>query len=253
MSDSDGDAAVRAAQQIDAVAVFGDQDSGCVSYGVETGQGRWFVKRAMTPAARESLARACALHSRVQHDAIVRPDTVLDGPEGLTLVYQWRDGAVLNHATVHGSDRSALDRFQTLRVAEVEEAIDAILAAHLAIADAGYVAVDLYDGCFLYDFAAHRMQLIDLDEYRPGPFVLELDRLPGSLSYMAPEEFLRGSVIDERTNVYTLGRVMHHLLSSASGWRGSVSQQRVVDRATQDDPRDRHSDVNAFVTAWRQA
>ncbi|MEW2445603.1 hypothetical protein [Micromonospora marina] len=136
--------------------VFGDQDSGCVSYGVESAGRRWFVKRAGTPAARESLTRALGLHAAVRHPAVVRPELVRDGTDGPTLVYPWCDGVVLNHATTGGgSDRSGLDRFQRLPVAEVRAALDTILDAHLAVSAAGYVAVDLYDGCFLYDSARH--------------------------------------------------------------------------------------------------
>lgn len=82
------------------------------------------------------------------------------------------------------------------------------------IAAAGWVPVDLYDGCFLYDFATSTMRLIDLDEYRPGPFVLDSDRLSGSRRYMAPEEYVRGALIDQRTGVHALGRTLHELLDS---------------------------------------
>ncbi|MFF8928937.1 hypothetical protein ACF1AO_16860 [Streptomyces longwoodensis] len=54
--------------------------------------------------------------------------------------------------------------------------MDEILDAHLAVEQAGLVAVDLYDGCFLYDFKAHRMVLCDLGEYWLGPFNLEEGR-----------------------------------------------------------------------------
>lgn len=87
---------------------------------------------------------------------------------------------------------------------------------------------------------AGRMRLIDLDEYRPGPFVLDADRLPGSGRYMAPEESVRGSLIDQRTTVHVLGRTLHHLLDSPTGWRGTVRERTVVDRATEADPRHRH-------------
>ena len=50
------------------------------------------------------------------------------------------------------------------------------------------------------------MWLVDLDEYRQGPFTVEVDRLPGSDRYMAPEEWERGATIDERTTVFNLGR-----------------------------------------------
>jgi serine/threonine-protein kinase len=227
-----------------AFAVFGDQDSGSVSYGVEADGVRYFVKTPTTPAARESLTRAVALHAAVRHDAIVRPLAVLDGP---VLVYPWHEGTVLNAATRSGSDRSGLARFQALPLPEVLAALDTILAAHRALA--GFVPVDLYDGCFLYDFDARVMRLIDLDEYRPA-FTLEADRLPGSTRYMAPEERVRGSRIDERTGVFVLGRVLLHLLDSPSGGRGDAAMGAVIARATEPDPADRWPSVEALATAW---
>ncbi|MEV0725772.1 serine/threonine protein kinase [Micromonospora purpureochromogenes] len=236
-----------------AFVVFDAQDSGCLSYGVEVVGRRWFVKRAATPQARLSLVRACRLHAAVAHPAIVSPEQILDDPDGPVLVYPWHDGSVLNRATKHGSDRTALARFQQLPLPEVEAAIDTILDVHLAVAAAGFVAVDLYDGCFLYDFVARRMRLVDLDEYRPGPLVLGADRLPGSRRYMAPEEFVRGAIIDQRSTVYTLGRAIGHLLSSPEGWRGSTSQRDVAARATERQPVDRYPDVAALTTDWRSA
>ncbi|WFE51154.1 serine/threonine-protein kinase [Micromonospora sp. WMMD1155] len=236
-----------------AFVVFDAQDSGCLSYGVEAQGHRLFVKRAATSAGRVSLVRAAQLHAAVKHPAIVRPERILSGPDGLTLVYPWRDGRVLNQATVDGPDRSALADFQRLPVSDVEAALDAILDAHLAVAATGFVAVDLYDGCFLYDFRTRQMQLIDLDEYRPGPFILDADRLPGSRRYMAPEEFVRGAVIDQRTTVYALGRTVHHLLDSPTGWRGTAAQRAVADRATRASVADRYSDVAALARAWRLA
>ncbi|MEV5211577.1 serine/threonine protein kinase [Micromonospora sp. NPDC053740] len=250
-----------------AFVVFDAQDSGCLSYGVEEAGRRWLVKTATTVEGRASLDRAVAVHAAVSHPAIVRPTWTIHGTAGPTLVYPWYDGTVLNHATAHGTDRSALTRFQRLPVPQVEVALDAILDAHLAVSAAGLVAVDLYDGCFLYNFAANRMRLIDLDEYRRGPFVLAADRLPGSRRYMAPEEFTRGAIIDERTTVHNLGRALHHLLdspadlrcaqddrrSSPQAWRGSSDQRRVVERATRQPPDARYPGVSALVRAWRLA
>ncbi|MEV0004507.1 serine/threonine protein kinase [Micromonospora sp. NPDC050980] len=236
-----------------AFVTFDAQDSGCLSYGVEAEGRRLFVKKATTPAARVSLVRAAQLHAAVKHPAIVRPERVLSGPDGLTLVYPWRYGRVLNQATVDGTDRTALAKFQRLAIPDVEAALEAILDAHRTVAAAGFVAVDLYDGCFLYDFSARQMQLIDLDEYRPGPFILDADRLPGSRRYMAPEEFVRGAVIDQRTTVYALGRTLHHLLDSPTGWRGTAAQRAVADRATRASAADRYSHVAALARAWHLA
>lgn len=98
--------------------VLDARDSGCLSYGVEAAGRR--VKQAVTQEATESLARAVRLHAAVQHPAIVRPERVVHCPDGLTMVYPWCDGSVLNRTTAHGTGRTALARFQQLPVPEVE-------------------------------------------------------------------------------------------------------------------------------------
>ena len=157
-------------------------------------------------------------------------------------------GEVLNAATVDGGSRGALERFRRLPVGDVLRALQVILDAHLAIAAAGWISVDLYDGCFLYDFDGRRMHLIDLDEYRPGAFVLDADRLPGSRRYMAPEEWARGATIDERTTVHHLGRTFQQLLTDD---RATRRERAVAARATDPDPDGRHPTVAALVADWR--
>lgn len=209
------------------------------------------MKVATTPAAAESLRGAAAFHRAVAHPVIVAPLDVHDGGEAdVRLIYPWHDGEVLNAATHRGSDRAGLGRFQAQPLDVVLCAITSILEAHLAVAAQGFVAVDLYDGSFLWDAATTTMRLIDLDEYRPGPFTVPGERLPGSLSYLAPEELRRGGVIDERTTVFGLGRTIHHLLDSSDGWRGPVRARDVIVRATAGDPDLRFPSVAELVAAW---
>lgn len=244
--------------------VFREQDSGCVSYGVRLLDGaRWFVKASVNDRARRSLDRGWAFHRAVRHSAIV-PQVhriAVRGGGGWAVVMPWREGEVLYHATVDGprdrtSPGSPMARFRALPAARVLRAFDRVLDAHLAVEAAGHVAVDFYDGALLYDFAADTAHLIDLDEYRPGPFEVEDERLPGSRRFMAPEEFVRGAVIDTRTTVFTLGRTARLLLDAGDeerAWRGTPQQLAVVERATFPDPDDRFADVHRFAAAWRAA
>ncbi|MBG6102011.1 hypothetical protein IW249_002425 [Micromonospora vinacea] len=116
-------------------------------------------------------------------------------------------------------DRSALTRFQRLPAPQIEVALDAILDAHLAVSAAGLVAVDLYDGCFLYDFAATR-------RWPPA------HRRDPPAGWPGPE--------GERRR-------------SPQAWRGNSNQRRVVERATRQAPAARYPDVPALVRAWRLA
>ncbi|NUK32296.1 serine/threonine protein kinase [Streptomyces lunaelactis] len=238
---------------------FREQDSGCVSYGVAASGKRWFVKGATTAEAVVSLRRAVSVHATVRHPAIVPLQHFFAIKDGLALLYPWVEGEVLYHPTVarHGGRAAAgspMARFRRLPIPDVLQALDQILDAHLAVERAGLVAVDLYDGCFLYSFDDRRMLLCDLDEYRPGPFILEADRLPGSRRYMAPEEFAKGSTIDIRTTVYVLGRTLRLLLDAGDEeqeWRGSPAQLAVTECATAVDPVLRFASVETLVKAWR--
>ncbi|MGW0705175.1 serine/threonine protein kinase [Streptomyces sp. NPDC002643] len=246
--------------------VFGKQDSGCLSYGVRLpGSGeRWFVKTAVTGAGREAMERGWAFHRAVRHPVIV-PQThrieVRHNGGSLAVVMPWRDGEVLYHPGERGTgDRTAakspMSRFRALPLPRVEAAFARVLEAHLAVEAAGHVAVDLYDGAMLYDFTAHELHLVDLDEYRPGPFTLRTERLPGSRRFMAPEEFRRGAVIDIRTTVYALGRAARLLLDAGDeerAWRGTPAQLAVLARATHPGPPERFASVREFADAWRHA
>ncbi|MFK4104444.1 serine/threonine protein kinase [Streptomyces sp. NPDC019531] len=229
--------------------IFREQDSGCFAYGVRLPDGaRWFVKEATTDRAQRSLDRAWAFHRAVRHPAIVPQLHRITAGDGRTaVVMPWHDGEILY-------DPTARARFRALPLARVHHALDRVLDAHLAVEAAGQVAVDLYDGAFLYDFDAHALHLTDLDEYRRGPFVVTEDRLPGSSRFMSPEEWRRGATIDTRTTVHVLGRTARLLLDAGPGedaFRGTAAQLAVVERATRPDPRERFGGVRELVETWR--
>lgn len=242
-------------------AAFRQQDSGCHALGIALGDERWFVKFSVEARAVPSLERAVAFHRDVVHPAVIPLRSAIRTPSGLALVYPWVDGEVLYGAPVTGPVKR-LDpegphaRFRSLSVTEILDALEAIFDAHLAVAAQGLVAVDLYDGCFIYDFQTRTVRLCDLDEYRPGPFVVQEQRLPGSRRFMAPEEFRRGAVIDQRTTVFNLGRTAQVLLDEGDldgRFRGGPRLAEVAGRATRDDPADRFACVADFLEAWRAA
>ena len=155
-------------------------------------------------------------------------------------------------------ERSAYRRFLRLPAPAIVTAIDRLIDVHVAVAAAGFVAVDLYDGCVLYDFDARELRLVDLDHYRPGPYVLDVDRQLGSQTYLAPEECRRGATIDERTMVHVLGRMaLVYLGCSRRGaaarrdFRGSEERFAVASRACAPDPEDRYPTVAELLDRWR--
>jgi serine/threonine-protein kinase len=74
---------------------------------------------------------------------------------------------------------------------------------------------------------------------------------------MAPEEFRLGAPIDQRTTVFTLGRLVWHFATGvterAEQFCGSPALQNVVQRATAVAPEERFAGVQALAVAWRAA
>lgn len=76
----------------------------------------------------------------------------------------------------------------------------------------------LYDGCFLYDFGACRMWLIDLDEYRPGPARSCRRRLGAGLNPQRQHARQQRSTVCTHVGRIHPGRsLLEHLVVSAPG------------------------------------
>jgi serine/threonine-protein kinase len=251
-------------------AEFGElrQDSGNVSYGVELAGHRYFVKTAGNPKdsrpvldhpARVALLRnAVRLHESCRHPLLPRLHRVIESPSGPLLVYQWLEGELLGVPRARRDEpESAFQRFRRLPVSTIRECLDALFDLHDALARLGWIAVDFYDGCLIYDFASGRLGVVDLDHYRAGPFRNEMGRMFGSERFMAPEEFELGARIDERTNVFVLGRTALVFLSDGTltpgAFRGTPALFQVVAKACHPAPVRRFGSVGQFCRAWHDA
>ena len=251
-------------------AVFDErtQDSGNVSYGVQIGDERFFVKTAGDPEdqqpslrhpERASLLRnAVHLWRGCDHSALPRLYRVIESPGGPLLIYQWVEGEQLGVNRARRDDpRSSFQRFRKLPVPEITRALDVVYELHDELARSGWIAVDFYDGSMIYDFGRRELHLVDLDNYRDAPSTNDMGRMFGSTRFMAPEEFERGAPIDERTNVFTMGRTAAVLLSDGTlerlPYRGSDALYEVIRRACRSDRSERFPSMAEFSAAWRQA
>jgi serine/threonine protein kinase len=246
------------------VRQFGERrDSRSVVVGVAGPAGeRYIVKHAEDSEAISWLESARRFHAAVRHPSVPTVLQRVKTRTGVALVEEWGDGEILVDGydpAVPSPDRddSPLRRFLRLPVDDIARALGQLIGVHVSVAAAGYVAVDLYDGCVLYDFTTGAVRLIDLDHYRPGPYVLATDRQLGSSSYMAPEEFERGATIDERTTVYTLGRMALVYLGCPrkspprrEDFRGSDEQFLLAMNACARRPDDRIHTVGELEALW---
>jgi serine/threonine-protein kinase len=251
-------------------AEFGEltQDSGNVSYGVEVAGTRYFVKTAGAPEdhrpvldhpARVALLRnAVRLHESCRHPLLPKLYRVIESPSGPLLVYQWLEGELLGVPRARRDDpKSSFQRFRSLPALTISKCLDAVFDLHDELARLGWIAVDFYDGCLIYDFASGRLGVVDLDMYRDGPFRNTMGRMFGSTRFMAPEEFQLGAPVDQRTNVFVLGRTALIFLSDGTfnpgAFRGSLAHFEVVVKACEPEPSRRFESVGLFCRAWRAA
>lgn len=242
------------------------QDSGNISYGVQIGGERWFVKTAgladdpapLLPHNQrvELLRNAVRLHRSVgEHPTLPKLHQVIEFPDGPLLVYGWCNGELL-WAPRHLRDdpASAFQRFRRLPAAAIFSALDSLFNLHLIASQRGWIAVDLYDGSLLYDFATSQLHVVDLDHYHHEPFRNTMGRMFGSARFMAPEELQLGEMIDQRTTLFTLGRIALWLLGDGAinpqTFRGASAMLQVFRQATEPDPGLRFQAMENFWGAW---
>jgi serine/threonine protein kinase len=246
------------------------QDSGNVSWIIATEAGEFFAKSAGTTAppapggpvpyfdhaGRIRLLRnAVAVATSCDHRALARLRNVVETRDGPVLVYDRAPGELIGTPREHRADPAfPYRRFAALPSERHVPIILELFDAHVSLAAAGWIACDLYDGCLIVDFSTDRLTLIDLDTYVRGPFVNEMGRMFGSDRYMAPEEYVLGATIDQRTTVFTLGRLAIHLGTATTDdpttYVGGSNRAAVLVRATSPDPADRYPDVAALTEAY---
>ena len=237
---------------------FPKHDSRCQSFRTVVDNQRWFVKHGNIPQTVTWLKQAVRFHAAVQHEALPLLHNAFTTPDGLTLVYNWIDGEGLRpERELSDGEIHPRDRFCTLPAAEIIDALNVIYDVHVLIEKRGFIAEDFYDGCIIYDFDKKQIHLYDFDQYHPAPFINDRGRLYGSRRFMAPEEFQKGERIDERTNVFMLGRTAFVLLAnnsdSRNDWKGSETMWQVAKKATNTDKQLRYQSVEKFVSAWHAA
>jgi serine/threonine protein kinase len=247
------------------------QDSGNVSWLVDAGGHQLFVKTAGSasspPGAPAPLldhaGRVALLENAVElarscdHPALARLRNVIATTSGPALVYDAAPGENLGVDRARRSDpASPYQRFAHLPGPRMLAVLDVLVDLHVALADRGWVACDLYDGCLIVA-PDDRLTVIDLDTYHRGPFTNTMGRMFGSERFMAPEELTLGATVDQRTTVFTLARLATHfgtrLTEDLEWFVGSTARAEVLRRACRPDPARRFPTVADFAAAWTDA
>lgn len=205
-------------------AVFSQNDSGNISFGVNNGQDKYFVKVAglrtvesiRTPAeAMESLRSAITIYEDIKHPNLIQLVKHYQFENLCIAVFKWAEGDCLfdywNFKKYHANSQiiAPAERFKHLPIAQRIKSADTLFSFLDKVSKSGYVAVDFYDGSIMYDFFNDITTICDIDFFRKKPAKNDMgEDYWRTKRCKAPEEYLVDAAIDEATNVYTLGALL---------------------------------------------
>nr|WP_235864110.1 serine/threonine protein kinase [Sutcliffiella halmapala] len=241
--------------------VFDKQDSGCICFGVQNKDEKLFVKFAgakpvQYKGTREDailvLKSTCKVYGDLRHSNLVSFINGEDIGNGYATFFRWTDAECM------GKQYNSRFKFFELSIEERIHMFEDILAFHKFVSEQGYVGIDFYDGSIMYDFANQNTIICDIDSYSKMPYINSMGRMWGSSRFMSPEEFEKGSVIDEVTNVYLMGATAFVLLGDAEdktlqNWEADNSLFAVAAKAVGKDRAERFQSIDEFIVAWNGA
>lgn len=253
------------------IKVFDQQDSGNICFGIQAMEKILFVKCAGPLTinyegkpidAINRMKEAVKIYEAITHNNLIKLLNHYPINEGYVSVYEWVDGECL-HAhwnfdkyPKYTHPMSPNYKFRQLKIDQKLNCLDAIFDLHCLVAKEGYVAIDFYDGSIMYDFNRDQTTICDIDFYHKGSMMNMVGRMWGSSRFMSPEEFEKGAIIDEVTNVYTMGATAFELLGcnrnrNFENWTGSKEQYDVAKKAVNDKRSERYPSIDAFFKAWK--
>ena len=241
--------------------VFDNQDSGNICFGTEKDGQKYFVKFAGAPTSEYSgtleeaivrLKNTLPIYRNLKCKNLIEFVNAEDIGGGFAMVFKWAEGDCMGRQYPEAHRRfMALPNETKLKV--FSNVMDFLAYANLQ----GYVAIDFYDGSIMYDFESGKTTICDIDFFKKQPFVNDMGRMWGSAKFMSPEEFELGAVIDEVTNVYTVGVLAFALFGGYERefekWTLSKALYDVAVKAVSDDRAERQQSIKQFKEEWETA
>ena len=238
--------------------VFDDQDSGNICFGTEKDGQRYFIKFAGAPTEQyngdpaDAIARLKAtlpVYSDLKHKNLIELVEAKDIGGGFAMVFKWADGDCMGR--MYPAQHK---KFMALPAQDKLNVFADILDFFEYIASQNYVAIDFYDGSIMYDFECGKTTICDIDFFRKQPCINDMGRMWGSSLFQSPEEYQLGAVIDEITNVYTIGATAFALFGeynrTRDKWQLSDELFEVAARAISDDRSQRQQSIKQLRKEW---
>lgn len=268
--------------------VVDETGSGCICIGMENGDKKYFCKIAgvntieAEVSPRESidiLKEAVHLYYDLRHPNLVKIIEEYDYKQFYVVVFEWMDGECLfDHWNFEKYQKdtnikSPKEKFKELPVSKKLRAIEILFSFLQNVNEKGYVAVDFYDGSIMYDFSTNKTTICDIDFFKKAPVINDKGaEWFGTKRLKAPEEYIKGSAIDEQTNIFTLGALIFEFFGSfsyeeinqrycnnqfipcsLSNWQLNEESYRVATKAVSLNKNERYLTFTEFFKDWREA
>ncbi len=195
---------------------------------------------ADTGAARQRFAREARAMAAISHEHVV-PVYAVDEHAGVPyFVMEYVSGGSLERRLAH---EGSFDAVSVVRIGL--QVAEALLAAH----GQGLVHRDIKPGNILLDRGTERVRVTDfgLARVASDASFTRSGFLAGTPQYMAPEQ-VRGETCDARSDLFSLGCVMHALCTGHAPFRAD-SVYAVMQRIVHDEPRGIR-EQNPLIPGW---
>lgn len=210
--------------------VIDETGSGCISFGIENSSGKYFYKiaGAKTVGAEVSevesinlLREAVENYKIIKHENLIKYVESFDYDNFFVVVYEYVEGECLfDHWNFdkYNKNKSIITpimKYKSLPIEERLDVVEKLFSFFETFIDLGYIAVDFYDSSIIYDFDKNRVIFCDIDLFKKG-IIYNLQGVDyyGTKRLKAPEENELNSIIDEKTNEFTLGAIIFDMFSN---------------------------------------
>ena len=242
--------------------VFDDQDSGNICFGVRKGDKQFFIKFAGAPTDRSTISateainnlkRTVPIYQDLSHTNLIRFINAEEIGGGFAIIFDWVEGYCMGK--MYPESRQ---KFMQLSIKTRKNIFECILDFHIYVIKQGYVAIDFYDGSVMYDSVNDKAVICDIDFYTKSPYINNMGRMWGSSRFMSPEEFELGAVIDEVTNVYTMGAMAFALFGDEQNkriekWGLSKCLFDVAEKAVSNERENRQPSIKQLIEEWQES
>lgn len=267
--------------------VFDKNDSGNISFGMNYGKVKYFIKVAGTKTMRscreaketvETLRKAMSIYELLKHPNLIELIEHYEFEDLYIAVFKWSEGDCLfdywnfEKYSKNPILKSPYIRFKQLPIEKRIKSVGTLFKFLTHIESMGYVAIDFYDGSIIYDFKKNITKICDIDFFRKKPTFNNIgENFWGTKRLKSPEEYIYGAIIDEVTNVYTLGALIFHFFGNYSNndiskmyknnyffpcalenWDLDKQLYEVAAKAVKKDRQERYNSISEFFVSWSE-